>query len=123
VNDLTAEIMHLATDTSYVPFGAACPDHTLFPPRSSRASSAPSAATTVAARRYGMNWAYDPLTREIARRYLQAGTPLAHDELVVTIGCCEPSTSRCAPSPSGRQPSRSSRPPTSASSRPSRASA
>jgi DNA-binding transcriptional MocR family regulator len=36
-----------------------------------------------------MNWAFDPLTREIARRYLQAGTPLTHDEIVVTIGCCE----------------------------------
>ena len=27
--------------------------------------------------------------REIARRYLQAGCPLAHDELVVTVGCAE----------------------------------
>ena len=27
--------------------------------------------------------AYEPLAREISRRYLQAGTPLAHDELVV----------------------------------------
>ena len=31
VNDLTAEVLTLAVDPRYVPFGAACPDHTLFP--------------------------------------------------------------------------------------------
>jgi DNA-binding transcriptional MocR family regulator len=39
--------------------------------------------------RYAMNWAYDPLSREIARRYLQCGAPLSHDELVITMGCTE----------------------------------
>ena len=37
--------------------------------------------------RYAMNWGYEPLTREIARRYLQAGATVAHDELAITIGC------------------------------------
>ena len=36
-----------------------------------------------------LHGAYDPLTREIARRYLLAGAPLTHDELVITVGCCE----------------------------------
>ena len=36
-----------------------------------------------------MNHAYEPLTREIARRYLQAGASLSHEEIIVTIGCCE----------------------------------
>ncbi|HRE08629.1 MAG TPA: PLP-dependent aminotransferase family protein, partial [Opitutaceae bacterium] len=31
----------------------------------------------------------EPLAREIARRYLQAGAPLSHEELVITIGCAE----------------------------------
>jgi DNA-binding transcriptional MocR family regulator len=46
VNDLTAEVLTLAVDPSYVPFGAACPDHTLFPTKKlAPASSPPSAAT------------------------------------------------------------------------------
>ncbi len=90
VNDLTAEIMNLAMDPSYVPLGAACPDHTLFPTKKlARILAAVGRNDPALLGRYAMNWAYDPLTREIARRYLQAGTPLSHDELVITIGCCE----------------------------------
>ena len=36
-----------------------------------------------------MNWAYDPLTHEIARRYLPAGCPLSLEERVVPLGCTE----------------------------------
>jgi DNA-binding transcriptional MocR family regulator len=90
VNDLTAEVLTLAVDPSYVPFGAACPDHTLFPVKKlARLLGAVGRNDPALLGRYAMNLAYDPLTREIARRYLQAGTPLAHDELVVTIGCTE----------------------------------
>jgi DNA-binding transcriptional MocR family regulator len=90
VNDLTAEVLTLATDPSYVPFGAACPHHSLFPTKKlARILAAVGRNDPALLGRYAMNWAYDPLTREIARRYLQAGCPLAHDELVVTIGCAE----------------------------------
>ncbi len=90
VNDLTAEIMSFATDPAYVPLGAALPDHTLFPTKKlARLLGAVGRNDPALLGRYAMNWAYDPLAREIARRYLQAGTPLSHDELVVTIGCAE----------------------------------
>jgi DNA-binding transcriptional MocR family regulator len=90
VNDLTAEVLMLATDPSYVPFGAACPHHSLFPTKKlARILASVGRNDPALLGRYAMNWAYDPLTREIARRYLQAGCPLAHDELVVTIGCTE----------------------------------
>jgi DNA-binding transcriptional MocR family regulator len=90
VNDLTAEVLQHATDPSYVPLGAACPDHTLFPTKKlARILGAIGRNDPALLGRYAMNWAYEPLTREIARRYLQAGAPLGHDELVVTIGCCE----------------------------------
>jgi len=90
VNDLTAELLTLAVDPSYVPFGAACPDHSLFPTKKlARILAAASRNDPALLARYAMNWAYDPLAREIARRYLQAGCPLPHDELVVTVGCTE----------------------------------
>jgi DNA-binding transcriptional MocR family regulator len=90
VNDLTAEVMTFATDPSYVPLGAACPHHTLFPTRKlARLLGSVGRNDPALLGRYALNWAYDPLAREIARRYLQAGTPLAHDELVITIGCTE----------------------------------
>lgn len=90
VNDLTAEVLTLATDPAYVPFGAACPHHTLFPTKKlARLLGAVGRDDPALLGRYAMNWAYDPLTREIARRYLQAGTPLPHDEIIITIGCCE----------------------------------
>lgn len=90
VNDLTAEMLALAIDGDYVPFGAACPHHTLFPTRKlARLVGSVARNDPAMLGRYAMNWAFDPLTREIARRYLQCGAPLAHDELVVTIGCAE----------------------------------
>ncbi|MEO7414999.1 MAG: PLP-dependent aminotransferase family protein [Opitutaceae bacterium] len=90
VNDLTAEVLTFGTDPRYVPFGAACPHHSLFPTKKlARLLGAVGRDDPALLGRYAMNWAYDPLTREIARRYLQAGTPLAHDEIIVTIGCCE----------------------------------
>lgn len=90
VKDLTAEVLTLATDPNYVPFGAACPDPSLFPTKKlARILAAVGRNDSALLGRYAMSWAFDPLAREIARRYLQAGCPLAHDELVVTIGCTE----------------------------------
>ncbi|HTZ20099.1 MAG TPA: PLP-dependent aminotransferase family protein [Opitutaceae bacterium] len=90
VNDLTAEVLMHAADPSYLPLGAACPDHTLFPTRKlARILGAVGRNDPALLGRYSMSLAYDPLTREIARRYLLAGAPLTHDELVVTVGCCE----------------------------------
>ncbi len=90
VNDLTAEIMMSATDPGAVPLGAALPDHTLFPTKKlARLLGAVGRNDPALLGRYAMNWGYDPLAREIARRYLQTGTPLAHDELVITLGCAE----------------------------------
>ncbi len=90
VNDLTAEVLSLASDPRYVPFGAACPDHSLFPTKKlARILAAVGRNDPSLLGRYAMSSAYDPLAREIARRYLQAGCPLGHDELVVTCGCTE----------------------------------
>ncbi len=90
VNDLAAEVLTFAADPSYVPFGAACPHHSLFPTKKlARILAAVGRNDHSLLGRYAMGWAFDPLTREIARRYLAAGCPLAHDELVVTIGCTE----------------------------------
>lgn len=90
VNDLAAELFSLATDPNYVPFGAACPDHSLFPTKKlARILASVGRNDPSLLGRYAMSVAYDPLAREIARRYLQAGCPLAHDELVITCGATE----------------------------------
>ncbi|MBI5693942.1 MAG: PLP-dependent aminotransferase family protein [Verrucomicrobia bacterium] len=90
INDLTAEVLSLAVDPAYVPLGAACPDPALFPTRKlARILGAVGRNDPALLGRYAMNWVYDPLAREIARRYLQAGCPLGHDELVITVGCTE----------------------------------
>lgn len=90
VKDLTAEIMSLSVDPRYVPLGSACPDPSLFPTKKlARILAAVGRNDPSMLGRYAMNWAFDPLAREIARRYLQAGCPIGHDELVVTVGCTE----------------------------------
>ena len=89
-SNLTADFMAHASDPACVQLGAACPDSSLFPAQKlarllgSVARNDPSLIG-----RYAVNWAYEPLTREIARRYLQAGVALSHEEVVVTIGCTE----------------------------------
>jgi len=90
VNALTAEIMAFSADPSYVAFGAACPHSSLFPTKKlARLLGAVARNDPALIGRYALNWAYEPLTREIARRYLQAGAALSHDEVVITIGCTE----------------------------------
>jgi DNA-binding transcriptional MocR family regulator len=89
-SNITADFMAHAADPACVQLGAACPDASLFPAQKlarllgSVARNDPSLIG-----RYAVNWAYEPLTREIARRYLQAGVALSHEEVVVTVGCTE----------------------------------
>jgi len=90
LGDLTARMRELALDPNYVPFATACPHHSLFPNRKlARLLGAVGRSDPSLLGRYAMNWAFEPLAREIARRYLLAGAPLHHDELVITIGCTE----------------------------------
>ena len=90
VNDLTAEVMEYALKPDYMPFGSACPHHSLFPTKKlARILGSVARRDPSLIGRAGMNPGYEPLTREIARRYLQAGVPLAHDELLITAGCTE----------------------------------
>ena len=90
VKDLTTAIMERSTDSGFIPFGAACPHHSLFPNKKlARLLGSVARRDPTLISRSGMNWGYEPLAREISRRYLQGGVPLAHDELVVTIGCSE----------------------------------
>ncbi len=90
VNDLTAEIVERSSNSDFMPFGAACPHHSLFPNKKlARLLGSVARRDPSLISQHAMNWGYEPLTREISRRYLQGGVPLAHDELVVTIGCSE----------------------------------
>ena len=90
VNDLTAEVMDYALKADYVPFGSACPHHSLFPTKKlARILGSVARRDPTLLVRSSLNNGYEPLTREVSRRYLQAGVPLAHDELVVTTGCTE----------------------------------
>ncbi len=90
VNDLTAEVLEFALRTDFVPFGSACPHHSLFPTKKlARILGSVARRDPTLLVRSSLNHGYEPLTREISRRYLQAGVPLAHDELVVTTGCTE----------------------------------
>ncbi|HTX65404.1 MAG TPA: PLP-dependent aminotransferase family protein, partial [Opitutaceae bacterium] len=90
LGELTARMRELALDPNYVPFATACPHHSLFPNRKlARLLGAVGRSDPSLLGRYAMNWAFEPLAREIARRYLLAGAPLHHDELVITIGCTE----------------------------------
>lgn len=90
VNDLTAEFVERSGNSDFMPFGAACPHHSLFPNKKlARLLGSVARRDPTLISRHAINWGYEPLTREISRRYLQGGVPLAHDELVITIGCSE----------------------------------
>ncbi len=90
VSDLAAEIVAVSADPTYVAFGAACPHHSLFPNKKlARLLGAAGRDDPAMLGRYAMENSHPPLCREIARRYLQVGTPLNHDELVITVGCTE----------------------------------
>jgi len=90
VNDLTADLLERSVSPDHISLGAACPHHSLFPNRKlARILGSVVRRDPSLVGRYAMNWGHEPLQREIARRYLAAGCPLPHDELVITIGCEE----------------------------------
>ena len=90
VSDLTAEILAHTIDPAFLSLGAACPAPSLFPAKKlARVMGSVVRNDPSLIGRYAMNWGYEPLTREIARRYLQAGATVAHDELAITVGCTE----------------------------------
>ncbi len=90
VKDLTTEIVERSSNSDFMPFGAAFPHTSLFPNKKlARLLGSVVRRDPSLVSRYAVNWGYEPLTREISRRYLQGGVPLAHDELVVTVGCSE----------------------------------
>lgn len=90
VNDLAAEVIDHSVSGDYINFGAACPHSTLFPAKKlARLLGSVARRDPSLIARQAMNFAYEPLAREIARRYLQAGCPLAHDEMVITVGATE----------------------------------
>jgi len=61
IKDLTTEVLSFAVDPSYVPFGAACPDHTLFPTKKlARILAAVGRNDPALLGRYAMNWSFDP---------------------------------------------------------------
>jgi DNA-binding transcriptional MocR family regulator len=90
VSDLGARVMTLSADPSYIPFGSGHPDSSLFPNRKLArllGSIVRNEPTLIS--RNALNWGYEPLTREIARRFLQVGAGFSHNEVVVTLGCTE----------------------------------
>lgn len=90
ISDLAAGFMRASSDPALVPLGGACPEPSLFPTaKLARLLGAAGRDDPNLLGRYAMNAAYDPLAREIARRYLQTGAPISHDELVITLGCTE----------------------------------
>ncbi|MFT3868607.1 MAG: PLP-dependent aminotransferase family protein [Nibricoccus sp.] len=89
-SDLTADFMARASDPACIQLGAACPDTSLFPEQKlARLLGSVARNDPTLIGRYAVNAAYEPLTREIARRYLQAGVALSHEEVIVTVGCTE----------------------------------
>ncbi|MBK9991023.1 MAG: PLP-dependent aminotransferase family protein [Verrucomicrobia bacterium] len=89
-SDLTADFLAQASNPACLQLGAACPDASLFPAQKlARLLGSVARNEPALIGRYAVNWAYEPLTREIARRYLQAGVALSHEEVVITVGCTE----------------------------------
>jgi DNA-binding transcriptional MocR family regulator len=89
-SDLTADFLAQASNPACLQLGAACPDSSLFPAQKlARLLGSVARNEPALIGRYAVNWAYEPLTREIARRYLQAGVALSHEEVVITVGCTE----------------------------------
>jgi DNA-binding transcriptional MocR family regulator len=90
INDLTADVLEVALNGDFVPFGSGCPHPSLFPvKRLARLLGSVARRDPELIGQPGMNWGHEPLTREIARRHLQAGVPIGHEGIVVTSGATE----------------------------------
>lgn len=89
-NDLISEVLSHTDNGDCVPLGAACPSASLFPNKKlARLLGSVTRNNPTLIGSYSMRNAYEPLAREIARRYFQAGASVGHDEIVVTVGCAE----------------------------------
>lgn len=90
VSDLAARVMTLAASPDLVQFGSGHPDSSLFPNRKlARLLGAIVRNDPLSLSRHSLNWGHEPLAREVARRYLKAGTLVSHEEMVITLGCTE----------------------------------
>lgn len=90
LDDLSADVLEVALNDDFMPFGSGCPHPALFPVRRlARLLGSVARRDPASIGEPGRNWGYEPLTREIARRLLQAGVPLGHEDIVVTSGGTE----------------------------------
>lgn len=90
VSDLAARVMTLAASPEFIPLGSGHPDSSLFPNRRlARLLGSLVRDDPLLLSRHSLNWGYEPLAREVARRYLQAGAMISHEEMVITLGCTE----------------------------------
>lgn len=90
ISDLAADVMSTSADPANVAFGWGTPAPALFPNRQlARQLMSISRDNPLLLAECGLNWGYQPLMREIARRYVLAGIPVSHAEILITIGCTE----------------------------------
>lgn len=90
VSDLAARVMTLSAQPSFVSFASGHPDATLFPNKKlAGLLSAIVRNEPMLMSRHALNWGYEPLTTEIARRYLRWGVGFSQDQVVITFGCTE----------------------------------
>jgi len=90
VSDLAADVMEHSTDLGSVSLGWGSPDGNLFPNRRiARMLSSIIRDEPGWLARASLNWGYEPLAREIARRYVLDGVKISHAELIITSGCTE----------------------------------
>jgi DNA-binding transcriptional MocR family regulator len=90
ISDFAAEVMTGSAAPGNVSFAWGTPDASLFPNRKiSRLLSSIIRDDPGWLARSTLNWGYEPLAREIARRYVYAGVSLSHAEVLITLGCTE----------------------------------
>lgn len=90
VSDLGARVMTLSANPAFTAFGSGHPDASLFPNKKlARLLGSVVRMEPALISRHALNWGYEPLTREIARRHMELGAAFSHDEIVVTLGCTE----------------------------------
>ena len=90
VSSLAARVMHLAHDSAYISFGAACPSADLFAEeRVRRAVSRTLQRHRATLCQYATGYGDESLRRAIARHALRMGCQLDPHDIVITNGCLE----------------------------------
>jgi DNA-binding transcriptional MocR family regulator len=90
VSDLAADVMTTSAMPANVALGWGTPDSAHFPNRQiARMLSSIVRENPGWLARSTLNWGHEPLTREIARRYVHSGVSLSHAEVLITVGCIE----------------------------------